>query len=249
MSSESQFSRPLIGEYSFILDDSYAIMATTPSQEIATSLWDATFGISLVWENLRIAITDVSGHGLLKPVVQVQCQTYNTTDLQNKSDSLQFPYLGFLTPPFPPVSRDSIYSASPNIYQGQNCTVSLGSIGNMTDLDDHLRNGSLYFTWVDLSKYDVRPSIAAAIFLPSCNNSMPVSFAACSVDARWLPTDMWINPTQSESVFDSYPDPLQLVNSVAGQALEPRPIDIGIDWANSLNPSLFRVLDGNGVPF
>src|SRR2546421_1948696 len=55
-----QFSRPLIGKYSFISDDSDAIIATTPSQEIATSLWDATFGISLAWENPRFTITDVS---------------------------------------------------------------------------------------------------------------------------------------------------------------------------------------------
>ena len=231
-----QFSRPVIGQYSFISDDSYAIIATTPSQEVADSLWDSTYSVSLPWENPRITITDLSGHGLLKPVVQVECQTYNTTNLE--IESVQFPYLGFLTPPFPQVNQDSIYSNFPNIYQGQNWTVSVASIANVTDLEDHMQNDSLYFTWVDLSQYDLRPSIAAAIFIPSCDGSIPVSLAACSVDARWLPTDMWINPTQSESVFDSYPSPLDFVNSLAGEDLEPRPIDIGIDWANSLNLNL-----------
>jgi hypothetical protein len=235
-----QFSRPLIGQYTFISTNSSldAITATTLSQEVAESLWDVTFGVSLSWENQRITITDLSGHSLLKPVVQVECQTYNMTDLEIESDSVQFPYLGFLTPPFPQVDQDSIYFNFPNIYQGQNWTVSISSIGNVTDIEDHIRNGSLYFTWVDLSKYDLRPSIAAAVFVPSCNSSIPGSFAACSVDARWLPTDMWINPTQSESVFDSYPNPMNFINSLAGKHLESRPIDIGIDWANSLNLNL-----------
>lgn len=101
-----------------------------------------------------------------------------------------------------------------------------------------MRNGSLYFAWVDLSQYDPRPSIAAAIFFPSCTSSVPDQIAACSVDARWLPIDMWITPTQSRSVFDSYPNPLDLINSLAGKNLPHRPLDIGIDWAQSLNLNL-----------
>lgn len=231
---EPQFLRSIIVEYSS------AITTSTPSQELAGSLWSSNLwssGLTSVWQNPRFTLTDLNGHGLHKPVVQVQCQVYNMTP----SLSIQFPHTGFLTPPFPHLDTNAFYESGPfpNIYQGQSWTVSVSSIGNTIDLKDHLRNGSLYFTWVDLSQYDLRPSIAAAIFIPSCNSSVPDQIAACSVDARWLPTDMWITPTQSQSVLDSYPDPLGLISSLAGnKELERRPLDIGIDWAQSLNLNL-----------
>jgi hypothetical protein len=229
-----QFSRSLIATRYF------ATTASTPSEVLARSLWAVNINIEPPWENQRFTLTGLNGHGLLKPLVQVECQSYTLAP----SLSIGFPNNGFITPPFPHVD-DNLYPdivGFPNIYQGQSWNVSVSSIGNTTDLEDHMRNDSLYFAWVDLSQYNPRPSIAAAVFSPSCTSSDPESISACSVDARWLPIDMWINPTQSRYVFDSYPNPLDLTNSLAGKNLSHRPLDIGIDWAQSLNLNLSESL-------
>jgi hypothetical protein len=225
--SGTQFFRSLIVEYVPLA------IASTPSQELASRIWESTVA---PWQNPRFTLTGLDGYGLHKPVVQVQCQVQDTAP----SLSIQFPHIRFLTPPFQPLDIGTSENINfSNIYQGQSWNVSVSSIGNTTDLEDHMRNGSLYFAWVDLSQYDPRPSIAAAIFIPSCNSSVPNQIAACSVDARWLPTDMWITPAQSQSVLDSYTYPLDLISSLAGnKELERRPLDIGIDWAQSLNLNL-----------
>jgi hypothetical protein len=165
------FFRSLIVEYAPLT------IASTPSQELASSIWESDMAL---WPNSRVTLT-LDGYGLHKPVVQVQCQVQDTAP----SLSIQFPHTEFLTPPFPPLdlmNPDNLNFS--NIYKGQSWNVSVSSIGNTADLEDHMRNGSLYFAWVDLSQYDPRPSIAAAIFVPSCNSSVPNQIAACSVDAR-----------------------------------------------------------------
>jgi hypothetical protein len=107
-----------------------------------------------------------------------------------------------------------------------------------TDLADHMRNGSLYFTWKIFPK-DPNPSITAAVFTPH-NSSAPASTITCGLDARWLPLDIRINPTQFGFVFDSYPNPLDLINSLADAELEFRPVTIETDGANSRNISLSK---------
>jgi hypothetical protein len=227
-----EFLRYLIGE------STYSAIASTQSEEISGSLWDAAGSSQPLWQNPRLTLTGLNGHNLLKPVVQVQCQTQDMAP----SLPIQFQNAEFLTPPFPPLGSNPSegYGTNvPNMYNGQNWTVNVSSIGNTAGLEGRMRNDSLYFAWVDLSQYDPRPSIAAAIFSPSCHSSAPGCITACSVDARWLPTDMWITPYQSQYVFDSYPNPLDLINSLAGEeTLEPRPLYIGIDWAESLNLNL-----------
>jgi hypothetical protein len=241
--SPVDFSRSLIGQEWYYLGYGSTV-TSTQSHEPAGILWDAASNnIALSWEQARFAIADLNGQRPLKPVVQVQCEIHDTALAWNQTASflsIQFPYAAINTPPFQQQNQDAplaprANNTFPNIYQGQNWTVNISSIGNVTDIEDYMRNGSLYFTWVDLSQYDIRPSIAAAIFIPSCNSSVPVSIAACSVDARWLPIDIWVDPSQSESIFDSYPNPLDLISSLAGEELEPRPLEIGIDWAMSLN--------------
>jgi hypothetical protein len=120
----------------------------------------------------------------------------------------------------------------------------VSSIGNVADREEQIRNVMIYFNWVDLSHYSTKSSIAAAGFLLSCNSSSPSTLLMCSVNARWLPIDLWIIPSQSASIFDSHPNPLDLMSSLAGQELEPRPIDIGIDRVTSLSVNLSNLLGG-----
>ena len=79
-------------------------ITSTQSHELAGILWDAASNsIALSWEQSSFAIAGLNGQSPLKPIVQVQCETYDTASAWNQRAGLlpvQFPYAALNTLPF-----------------------------------------------------------------------------------------------------------------------------------------------------
>ena len=73
-------------------------------------------------------------------------------------------------------------------------------------------------------------------FIPNADGSLPPPMIyACSLVARWLPAELWITPTLSDSYYESIPNPLDLLQSTSLGHEKEEPIDISLEWASALN--------------
>ena len=244
--SRTPFIRPLTS-HMVCLDyyetgDIYGVVTSTPSLPLSSLSWNAFRGEMSTpisgYERPRIDIHEVNGHPPLKPFVQVRC------NFQNETSLLQFPSAGFATPGFAELQVHSLnglcstWASLPNIYRGQAWTLAVEEVVNTSALDSHIRDKSIHLSWVDLSRYPTRPSLAAAIFFPNCNSSYgPYEVATCSIDARWLPTTMQIDPRSDISIRGSPGSNGDLARSLA-KSNNSDPIYIGLDWAAALNTQL-----------
>ena len=178
----------------------------------------------------------------LKPVVQVQCNQA----LPNAT-KLEFPHSALNTPPFISYDRLGLTGGSlmPNIYTNESWTMDMDNVWNSTLLEEHSTTNSVTFTWVGLQDYTRKPSIAAAVAIPPASmastinlttQNMLANMITCSIDARWLPTDLWITEG-STSYYQSLPYPTDLINSLSSSSvrLDKEPIDISLAWASALN--------------
>ena len=201
---------------------------------------------SNIWGTPLLNLADLNGSRPLKPVVQVQC-------LQNDSNftELEFPHSLLNTPPFVHSNKTTeaegnLYqnyylNGFPNVYVNESWMVSVHTMWNITLLEERMEAGQISFTWVDVGQHPRRPSVAAAMAITSLypfdSSSQPASIITCSIDARWLPTDLWITPSLSDSYYESTSSPLALLDylSSSSETLEAAAIDIDLSWANALN--------------
>jgi hypothetical protein len=242
--SHTPFIRPLTArlicfDY-YSTGDVYGVVTSTPSLPLSSILWNALTGDTgtpiSTYERPRIDIQEVNGHRPLKPFVQVKC------NIQDESDLLEFPSRGLVTPPFMDSQVEGIingicstWSKLPNSYRGQNWTMPTNDIINASTLDSYIQQKSIHVSWVDLSTYSTRPSLAAAVFFPTCNSSQnSYQVAACTIDARWLSASMSIEPKSGMSIKGGSGSHFDFARSLAGNTTIT-PIYIGVDWAAALN--------------
>ena len=174
-------------------------------------------------------VVDLNGSNPVKPVVQVECETY----VDSSTTKLEFPHSYLNTPPF--MSVDPFGSCQlnfSNIYVNESWTMDTDDVWNGTLRDGHMNIRSISFKWVDIKGNLRRPSIAAAVAFPSMS-----PLVTCSIDARWLPDDLWTTPTLDDTYYESHPNPLILLNTLANPSVNfnSEPINITSEWANALN--------------
>ena len=220
----------------------YGVVATTPSLPLSSFLWNVFRGqispLSSRYLKPRINLFEINDHSPLKPFVQVRC------NFQDETKTLQFPSEGFATPTLNKSQAESVnrmcstWAALPNFYQGQNWSVALQEIVNTTLLGTHLADKSIHLSWVDLSRFETRPSLAAAVFFPNCNSSYGTyELATCSIDARWLPNTLKIEPGLDVSVRVSTGSWQAFALSLVGSDTTVL-IIIDLNWAAALNAPL-----------
>ena len=147
---------------------------------------------------------DLNGIKPFKLAVQVLCNSFSPN-----ATKFEFPHYTLNTPPFVSYGKyNDIKLPLTNIYRDETWAMDVDTVWNRTLPEEHMRTGNLSFTWVDLQKYDLRPSIAAAVAFPPTNlttandstaQNIPSRILACSIDARWLLADLWTTPTLSNS--------------------------------------------------
>ena len=223
--------------------DSDGTISTSISQILARDLGLICTDLSTSTATTPLyKLSSLNGFKPFKPVVQVLCKSFspNTT-------MLEFPHYALNTPPFVPYNTDgAVELPLANMYRDMNWTMDVNTVWNRTLLEEQMRTGNLSFTWVDLQEYALKPSIATAIAFPpvdstttndSNTQNLPSRIFACSIDARWLPADLWITPTLSNSYYESVPEPQALLNSLSDTSMEldEEPINISLEWANALN--------------
>ncbi len=153
---------------------------------------------------------------LYKPLVQVECQASSFDD-----PTITFPHDLFFLPPWnsPPFSQADWSVPTPL-------------------MSDDASTDQINFTWIDLAISEgPRPSILALFTMPLRDRSFSDMYA-CTVDARWVPTQPWIDPSTDKFVHDyisrPVPDLLQETDR-NGLPTPPPPIYIDPGWAESLN--------------
>jgi hypothetical protein len=137
---------------------------------------------------------------LQKPIVQVQCSGSFHSMANSTPDMVLFP---------------STYH-SPTPTSNQSWTVPLaGILANSTfnHSDDQFT-----FGWVNLEMpAEIGPSAAAIFLVPaaiSADESLsgyPIVYStfACTIDAMWIPSESWIDPTTDDIVHETISNPLQ----------------------------------------
>lgn len=212
-----------------------------------------------LWNRPKYQIANVGNTSAMRPVVQAQC-----TPFLNTSTTVTFPHDGFNTPPFRKYNfttdLDGTTSSAgvtfdDNIYTGSNWTIDMDSVWPKAFRDANFRQQyeiGAYFKWIDLSQhFETAPSAAAVIAFPepfvtetkSQQNQYKTEYIACSIDARWLPTDLWLDPAYDTSVYMSPISSVDLISTLsmrgtasgASPQVSSSPIYISLDWAEGLN--------------
>jgi hypothetical protein len=153
-----------------------------------------------------------SEQNLYKPFVQVECSatTFRSTDIS-------FPHGAFFLPPW---TEEPFRAAKWPVPH---------SIISRIAINDYI--GKLNFTWVDLGiSGHMKPSLLglfAMNYFDSANNSQ--TLFPCTIDARWVPVNVWIDPTVDPLVYETLPNPAALPLAAYSQ------LYISLDWAHSLN--------------
>ncbi|KAH0565862.1 hypothetical protein GP486_000740 [Trichoglossum hirsutum] len=199
-----------------------AYRASSFSQLTVDILWKCWGLVQDKWNasphapSARISIVLPNGVSLKKPQVEVQCTKYNYTD----GASLELPHDRLATPPLDE-HRNEAWEFDP------------AKLWNITRLRAKHTDE---FSWVDTSSYAPSPSIGAARFLPrdEAIDRAYDQLIACTVDARWVPIEMWLEPTNDISPHQS----ASFVNLTTEQASPtplPQIISISPGWAKALN--------------
>jgi hypothetical protein len=116
-------------------------------------------------------------------------------------------------------------------------------ISNITSADGSGRGN---FTWTDLEGASVVNKSLGAIFVqPLVNKDNPNSIYACTLDAKWLPVDAWIDPSVDSVVHEPHAADVKAAidGDEAGGSLLPS-IHVEPGWGNSLNV-LYNTGDSN----
>ncbi|KAI9766024.1 MAG: hypothetical protein M1839_005273 [Geoglossum umbratile] len=200
-----------------------AYRASSFSQLAVDILWECWGLVRGEWDasprapSARVSIVLPKGMSLKKPQVEVQCKQYNYTD----GATLELPHSRLVTPPLDKHQQDA-WKFDP---------------AKLWNISAERTKG---FSWVDVSSYAPGPSIGVAYFLPQAKATDRVGdqVIACTVDARWVPIEMWLEPTNDISPHQS----ASFVNLTIKQASPtplPQVISIPLGWAYSLNNPIF----------
>lgn len=228
----------------------YGTVASTSSLVVSASLWNILQRggslIQLEWERAVVNVDSIGLRPPAKPFVQVKCvDVVQETDFNN-TGTIRFPNEGLLTPGFSKEQVDSwrfvceTWNNAPNLYKDRQFDVAADRVGHDENLGQYMETGNSRLRWVDLPELGgvgVGPSLGAAVYLPKCNISAPAIYAR-SIDARWLPTATWIEPTADSSIHGTGGSYRDLLRSMAGDQVRPEPIHLGLDWADALNTQL-----------
>ncbi|KAK0639686.1 hypothetical protein B0T16DRAFT_423571 [Cercophora newfieldiana] len=213
VAATTMFIRQLTSEQECVFDEDdaptpYAVVSSTPSFTVAASVWNFleinNWSLYNKWDRPLIEIESFNGLPPVKPFVQVNCNwTSHAT-----SPTVEFPSYGFVTPGMSPAKRNEIrrYCSTtkgvPNHYSGQKWAVDQSTVINRNILNQHIKDKTIHFRWVDLApKYPIHPSLAALIYIPDCDAPSSLLTLTCSLDARWIPTKAWIEPQTSIQIL------------------------------------------------
>jgi len=211
------FSRPLTAaldcfKFATNRGKQYGTVTSTPSLVVAAGPLNVLqhshkLPMEFFWQRAVIQVDSVGPLPPKKPFVQVKCiDAIHDSDF-NDTGILHFPNYGLVTPGF---SRQQIdawnffcesWDGAPNLYKDQRFDVKASELFNSSEATRHMADSTSYFSWLSLSKTTtVSPSIAVAVQFPPCDNTSPAAIYACTVDARWLPTRIWIEPTADTAI-------------------------------------------------
>jgi hypothetical protein len=165
----------------------------------------------------KLSFADKNDRDLLKPVVQVACNSTSSTP--------SFPYNSFVYPPLSNLPSDTKWTA------------------NGSELLRGTNPKPVQFTWVDLSTNGPGPSLGAFFRLgnlevaytnqtanPSVNYIFNDAIFACSIDARWTPVKPFMTPYFDNVVGSDYVSELEVEKSVNFKQIRIDP-----SWAQALN--------------
>ncbi|KAF4629375.1 hypothetical protein G7Y89_g8771 [Cudoniella acicularis] len=128
--------------------------------------------------------------GLHKPLVQVECATTYPTN--SSSAIITFP---------------SQYHYPQSTAQ-EAWMMPLAKI--IAETNFSLSNDIAIFQWVDLGlPHEIGPSATAIFFSSSPFSSQSDTTVACTIDAIWMPSEVWVDPTVDEAVHETISDPLE----------------------------------------
>lgn len=98
------------------------------------------------------------------------------------------------------------------------------------------------FTWVDLQSRDVNASIGAVFSVPDIPDSgQSGMIVPCTVEARWIDSSLFYDPSTSDMVLDNVTDPSVFSQDSSKRGKKDTPlaasdiVKIPLDWAQMLN--------------
>ena len=165
-----------------------------------------------------------SGQSLMKPFVSTHCGSFDIG-----ADPKRFPYDPLIKIP----NEDSVRNSWKVPESSWNTTV---DFSNGTKL-----------SWVRLSREPYSPSIAAVVVatLPAPNRPHPPEMSEtphrrvipCTINAWWIPIELWIDPRSDSSIHDSLPDIIRSSSPLGQKRIlsEAQKIYIEESWADSLS--------------
>jgi hypothetical protein len=237
---------PTKGTYTGLTPDSesrFSYVASTLPHHIASTLaglWETTLLWQYRWGSPQINTTALPDNGqmiktslmdsagtphLFKPFVHVQCAIHRANDTP---PGLELPHSMESLPPL-------------DQYAGQPWIVPQSMIPTISGGDWI----SINFTWATdvmignaSTPLSSAPSVRGIIFaVPNVQSEASYTSSAwipCTVDARWVPTEMWLLPTSDPIVHETYPDPIELLDRIADfQNLQV--IHLDLEWVATLN--------------
>jgi len=167
----------------------------------------------------KLTLTSINKMPLLMPLVQVQCAPMSSPNV-----TIEFPYNNLQYPPLSSLANTTKFALNPS------------------ELPEDLTT-PIQFSWINLSAIDHGPSLGAVVRLTQLPSNLKDSTItdgstttflsnettiACTVDARWAPTNLYFQPYTDGTVHpdNAFPDP---------RAPDLAQIMIDPTWANSLN--------------
>ena len=163
-----------------------------------------------------------------KPLVQVQCQSYLNPDWEK--ETFEFPHDELLTPPLDAFKDDTW--GLPNEFV-------LNLKGNESSIYDR-KHSRFLFDWFDAaSNFSSQgvPSLGAVVIYFALNGTalVPV-LTTCSFDGRWTPVEYYLDPSDTITIRQDSPNPMDILNGSSKEAAnELTRMRMSLDWANTLN--------------
>lgn len=169
---------------------------------------------------------------LKKPLVQAQCQTWLDPDWAN--GNFAFPHDELLTPPLDQSKHETWKLPNDFILNLKS------NDSNIGDPNDN-QHSHILFDWFDAaSNFSAQgaPSLGAVILYKAKNGTGQLhdALTACSIDGRWAPVALYINPRDTVTLYQSSPNPMDMLNGTAKAPLEDLVrMRMSLEWANTMN--------------
>ncbi|RDW67750.1 hypothetical protein BP6252_09146 [Coleophoma cylindrospora] len=197
--------------------------------------------LGFLWEHAlatKISITDASRplidmslgeRAIRKPVVQVQCSAYYHP---NTAIDMNFPHDQLTTSPLDKES-DTTWPVPGDL-----------QIPTLAETSEASGHGWNTFRWVNLSSHVNGPSLAGVFTLTTEDSPYEAVVFPCTVDARWAPVDMWLDPWVDLFIRQNTSDP----NSTVPHLTAQDQIFMDNGWALALSNDTINSKSENGRP-